>query len=83
MIPYLPVDLQFLHKVYVILLRAIVAMGKTNLQSIKCDVRVLRSLISIFDSQLVSLAPSAPSDLGKSSLQHNRTKTDRQRYTST
>ncbi|KAF1359802.1 hypothetical protein EJ07DRAFT_118490 [Lizonia empirigonia] len=63
MIPYLPTDLQFLHKVYIILLRAIVAMGKTNLQSIKCDVRVLRSLISIFDSQLLSLAPSAPSEL--------------------
>lgn len=69
MIPYLPTDLQFLHKVYIILLRAIVAMGKTNLQSIKCDQRVLRSLISIFDSQLLSLAPSAPGDLGKSSSQ--------------
>lgn len=65
MIPCLPVDLQFLHKVYIILLRAIVAMEKTNLQSIRCDVRVLRSLISIFDSQLLSLAPSAPSDLGE------------------
>lgn len=65
MVPYLPVDLQFLHKVYIILLRAMVAMGKTNLQSINCDVRVLRSLISIFDSQLLSLAPSSPSDLGK------------------
>ncbi|KAJ4404648.1 hypothetical protein N0V91_005798 [Didymella pomorum] len=63
MIPYLPNDLQFLHKVYITLLRAIVAMGKTNLQSIKCDVRVLRSVISIFDSQLLSLAPSAPSEL--------------------
>ncbi|UPX17520.1 uncharacterized protein EKO05_0007869 [Ascochyta rabiei] len=63
MIPYLPVDLQFLHKVYIILLRAMVAMGKTNLQSMKCDVRVLRSLISIFDSQLLSLSASAPSDL--------------------
>ncbi|KAF1927574.1 C6 zinc finger domain-containing protein [Didymella exigua CBS 183.55] len=61
--PYLPTDLQFLHKVYITLLRAIVAMGKTNLQSIKCDVRVLRSVISIFDSQLLSLAPSAPSEL--------------------
>ncbi|XPS78991.1 hypothetical protein M3J09_010986 [Ascochyta lentis] len=63
MIPYLPADLQFLHKVYIILLRALVAFGKTNLQSIKCDVRVLRSLISIFDSQLLNLAASAPSDL--------------------
>ncbi|CAO2651831.1 Nn.00g001140.m01.CDS01 [Neocucurbitaria sp. VM-36] len=63
MVPYLPLDLQYLHKVYIILLRAMVAMGKTNLQSINCDVRVLRSLISIFDSQLLSLAPSSPSDL--------------------
>lgn len=63
MVPYLPGDLQFLHKVYIILLRAMVAMGKTNLQSIHCDVRVLRSLISIFDSQLLSLAPSSPSEL--------------------
>lgn len=65
MAPFVPHDLQFLHKVYIILLRAMVAMGKTNLQSIDCDVRVLRSLISIFDSQLLSLAPTAPSPLGK------------------
>ncbi|KAI4659875.1 uncharacterized protein J4E79_005677 [Alternaria viburni] len=63
MVPYLPSDLQFLHKVYIILMRAMVAMGKTNLQSIHCDVRVLRSLIGIFDSQLLSLAPSSPSEL--------------------
>lgn len=63
-VPFVPPDLQFLHKVYIILLRAQVAMGKTNLQSIDCDVRVLRSLISIFDSELLSLAPNAPSPLG-------------------
>jgi len=68
MVPYLPSDLQFLHKVYIILMRAMVAMGKTNLQSIHCDVRVLRSLIGIFDSQLLSLAPSSPSELGTSDL---------------
>lgn len=83
MIPYLPTDLQFLHKVYIILLRAIVAMGKTNLQSIKCDVRVLRSLINIFDSQLLSLAPSAPSDLGKYHPRYSRHTTDQHRYAST
>jgi hypothetical protein len=65
MIPFLPLDLQFLHKVYIILLRGLVAMGKTNLQSLKCDVRVLRSLIGIFDAQLLSLAPSAPGELGE------------------
>lgn len=74
MVPYLPSDLQFLHKVYIILMRAIVAMGKTNLQSIHCDVRVLRSLIGIFDSQLLSLAPSSPSELGK--FDQTRTKFD-------
>lgn len=63
MVPYLPIDLQYLHKVFIILLRAMVAMGKTNLQSINCDVRVLRSLVSIFDSQLVSLSTSSPSPL--------------------
>ena len=83
MIPYLPADLQFLHKVYIVLLRAIVAMGKTNLQSIKCDVRVLRSLISIFDSQLLSLAPSAPGDLGESSSQGMCDVTNHVRYSST
>lgn len=83
MIPYLPADLQFLHKVYIILLRAIVAMGKTNLQSLKCDVRVLRSLISIFDSQLLSLAPSAPSDLGTRSLCLRCDATDTYRHTPT
>jgi hypothetical protein len=83
MIPYLPTDLQLLHKVYIILLRAIVAMGKTNLQSIKCDVRVLRSLINIFDSQLLSLAPSAPSDLGKYHSRCSRHTTDQHRHAST
>jgi transcriptional regulatory protein LEU3 len=68
MVPYLPSDLQYLHKVYIILMRAMVAMGKINLQSIHCDVRVLRSLISIFDSQLLSLAPSSPSELGEQYL---------------
>ncbi|KAF2126784.1 hypothetical protein P153DRAFT_297077 [Dothidotthia symphoricarpi CBS 119687] len=62
MVPYLPLDLQFLHKVYIILLRAMVAMGRTDLQSINVDVRVLRSHISIFDSQLHSLAPSSLSE---------------------
>jgi hypothetical protein len=76
MVPYIPADLQFLHKVYIILMRAMIAMGKTNLQSIYCDVRVLRSLISIFDSQLLSLAPSSPSDLGKPEPLNYNTLTD-------
>lgn len=64
MVPYLPLDLQFLHKVYIILLRAMVAMGRLDLQSINVDVRVLRSNVSIFDSQLHSLAPSSLSETG-------------------
>ncbi|PSN66163.1 C6 zinc finger domain-containing protein [Corynespora cassiicola Philippines] len=63
MAPYLPGDLQFLHKMHLILLRAMSAMVRTDLQSIHCDASVLRSLISIFDSQLLSLAPSSPSEL--------------------
>ena len=59
MAPYLPGDLQFLHKMHLILLRAMSAMVRTDLQSIHCDASVLRSLISIFDSQLLSLAPSS------------------------
>jgi transcriptional regulatory protein LEU3 len=65
MVPYLPADLQFLHKTYIITLRAVVALSKTNLQSINCDVRVLRSLIGIFDQQLLSLSQSSPGDIGK------------------
>jgi transcriptional regulatory protein LEU3 len=65
MVPYLPADLQFLHKCYIIVLRAVIALSKIpNLQSINCDVRALRSLISIFDQQMLSLSQSAPSAMG-------------------
>lgn len=65
MIPYLPADLQFLHKTYIIVLRAVVALSKIpNLQSTNCDTRVLRSLISIFDRAMLSLSQSSPSDIG-------------------
>lgn len=63
MVPYLPADLQFLHKTYIIVLRAVIALTKTNLQSMYIDVRVLRSLISIFDQQLLSLSQSSPSEI--------------------
>ncbi|KAF2181907.1 hypothetical protein K469DRAFT_729050 [Zopfia rhizophila CBS 207.26] len=63
MLTYLPPQLQFLHKIHVILLRAMTAMVRTDLKSINCDASVLRSLISIFDSQLVSLGPSSQSEL--------------------
>ncbi|KAF2122766.1 C6 zinc finger domain-containing protein [Lophiotrema nucula] len=56
-------NLQFLHRVHIILLRAECAMVRTDLKSTNCDVGVLRSLISIFDSQLLSIAPSSPSEL--------------------
>ena len=42
------------------------AMVKVNVKSLNCDVNVLRSLISIFDSQLAHLAVSAPTELGES-----------------
>jgi len=64
MVPYLPADLQFLHKTYIITLRAVLALSKINVQSINCDVRVLRSIINIFDQQMVSLSQSAPSNIG-------------------
>jgi transcriptional regulatory protein LEU3 len=65
MVPYLPADLQFLHKTYIIVLRAVVALSKIpNLQSTNCDTRVLRSLISIFDQAMLSLSQSSPSDIG-------------------
>jgi transcriptional regulatory protein LEU3 len=64
MVPFLPLDLQFMHKTYIITLRAVIALSKTNIQSINCDVRVLRSLIGIFDQQMVSWSQSAPSDIG-------------------
>ncbi|KAF2014952.1 hypothetical protein BU24DRAFT_225515 [Aaosphaeria arxii CBS 175.79] len=63
LLAYLPGELLFHHKVHSILLRAMSAMVRTDLQSPACDAGVLRSLISIFDSQLLSLAPSSPSEL--------------------
>jgi len=63
---YLPANLQFLHKAHIILLRAMSAMVRTDLKSPNCDVNVLRSLISIFDSQLIHLSESSPSELGTS-----------------
>jgi transcriptional regulatory protein LEU3 len=64
MVPFLPADLQFLHKTYIIVLRAAIALSKINIQSINCDVRVLRSLIGIFDQQMLSLSQSSPSEIG-------------------
>jgi transcriptional regulatory protein LEU3 len=63
---HLPLDLQFNHKLYVILHKAMAAMARTNLKSMTCDFRVLRSLIGIFDAQLLTLAATSPSELGTS-----------------
>ncbi|KAF2729375.1 C6 zinc finger domain-containing protein [Polyplosphaeria fusca] len=63
MLTHVEPDLQFLHKAHVILLKAELAMVRTDLKSTKCDVGVLRSLINIFDSQLQALATSSPSEL--------------------
>jgi transcriptional regulatory protein LEU3 len=65
---YLPADLQFQHKLHTILHKALAAMSRTHLKSINCDVSNLRSLISIFDSQLLTLATLSPNELGRSSL---------------
>jgi len=72
--PHLPADLQYLHKVFIILLHAMVAMGKTNLPLKNCNALVLRSLISIFDSQLLKLAASSPSALGESTIDYSQTR---------
>lgn len=65
MLPYIPADLQFLHKSYIVLLRAVVALTKLNVQSIHVDVRALRSLIGIFDQQLLSLSQQSPREIGR------------------
>ncbi|KAF1962136.1 hypothetical protein CC80DRAFT_155407 [Byssothecium circinans] len=58
----LPVDLQFNHKLHVVLHKAMAAMARTNLKSANADFGVLRSLIGIFDSQLLTLAATSPSE---------------------
>lgn len=66
MLIHVPADLQFLHKVHIVLLRAMSAMVRVDLKSPNCDASVLRSFISIFDSELLALTPSSPSELGQS-----------------
>ncbi|KAL5392286.1 hypothetical protein DPSP01_000800 [Paraphaeosphaeria sporulosa] len=60
---YLPPDLQFNHQLHIILHKAMAAMARTDIKTVNCDARNLRSLITIFDSQLLSLAASSPSEL--------------------
>ncbi|KAL5392483.1 hypothetical protein PMIN02_006202 [Paraphaeosphaeria minitans] len=60
---YLPSDLQFNHQLHIILHKAMAAMARTDIKTVNCDARNLRSLITIFDSQLLSLAASSPSEL--------------------
>jgi transcriptional regulatory protein LEU3 len=62
---HLPADLQFNHKLHIILHKALAAMSRTNLKSINCDVSNLRTMISIFDAQILTLATASPSELGK------------------
>ncbi|KAF2005768.1 hypothetical protein P154DRAFT_423997 [Amniculicola lignicola CBS 123094] len=59
----IPNDVLFQHKVHVVLLRALSAMVRTDLNSVNCDISVLRSLIGVFDLQLVNMASSSTSDL--------------------
>jgi hypothetical protein len=65
LIPHLPANLVFQHKVHITLLRAMSAMARMDLKSPNCDVNVLRSMIRMFDAQLQSLAAPAPSEAGK------------------
>ncbi|KAF2643798.1 hypothetical protein P280DRAFT_444949 [Massarina eburnea CBS 473.64] len=60
---HLPIDVQFHHKLHIVLHKAMAAMARTNLKSVNTDLGVLRSLIGIFDSQLLTLAASSPSEL--------------------
>lgn len=62
---YLPSDLLFNHQLHIILHKAMAAMSRTDIKTVNCDARNLRSLITIFDSQLLSLAASSPSELGE------------------
>jgi transcriptional regulatory protein LEU3 len=62
---FLPPDLQFNHHLHIILHKAMAAMARTDIKTVNCDARNLRSLITIFDSQLLTLAGSSPSELGK------------------
>lgn len=65
LLAFLPADLQFNHKLHIILHKAMAAMARTDIKTVNCDARNLRSLITIFDSQLLSLGTSSPSELGK------------------
>lgn len=62
---YLPIGLQFSHRLHIILHKALAAMSRTHLKSLSCDITNLRSLVSIFDTQLLTLAATSPSELGK------------------
>lgn len=68
LLKHMPDELQFLHKMHLILSRGMTAMVRSDIMSPACDGVALRSLISIFDTQLVNLAPSAPSELNSFQL---------------
>lgn len=40
------------------------AMARTDIKAFNCDAKVIRSLISIFDSQLLKLAAVSTNELG-------------------
>lgn len=40
------------------------AMARTDIKAFNCDTKVIRSLISIFDSQLLKLAAVSTNELG-------------------
>jgi len=59
-----PPDLQFSRKTHIILHRSMAAMARTDIKAFNCDTKVIRSLISIFDSQLLKLAAVSTNELG-------------------
>jgi transcriptional regulatory protein LEU3 len=60
---YLPASLRFTQKIHVILLRGLLAIARLDLKTPTPDARVLRSLISIYDSQFANLETKSPGDL--------------------
>lgn len=60
-----PIELQFSRQVHIALHKAMAAMARTDIKTVNCDAKLLRSLISIYDSQLTRLAASSPNELGE------------------
>ncbi|KAF1967861.1 hypothetical protein BU23DRAFT_282157 [Bimuria novae-zelandiae CBS 107.79] len=58
-----PPDLQYSRKIHIMLHKAMAAMARSDIKHVNCDSKVLRSLVSIYDSELLRLAAVSPSEL--------------------